>query len=71
MTGDFQGCCDLLGDPIPENWGKRGRPPHIPTERNRNKIRLLLALGWTKARITRALRIIGKTSRVLPCEFHP
>ena len=42
---------DLLGDPIPERWGKRGRPPHIPIERNRNKIRLLLALGWTNLRI--------------------
>ncbi len=52
---------DLLGDPIPERLGKRGRPPHIPTERNRHKIRLLLAIGWTEARITRALRIIGKT----------
>ncbi len=39
MTGDF----GLLGDPIPETWGKRGRPPHRPTENNRNKIRLLLA----------------------------
>ncbi len=25
MTGEF----DLLGDPIPENRGKRGRPPHV------------------------------------------
>ena len=57
MTVEF----DLLGDPIPENWGKRGRPPHVTTERNCNKIRVLLALGWTNSRIAQALRITGKT----------
>lgn len=54
---------DLLGDPIPENWGKRGRPPHIPTQENRSKVRLLLGLGWTKQRIARALRITQDTLR--------
>ena len=51
MTGDF----DLLGDPIPKNWGERGRPPHIPTEKKCNKSRLLLAFGWTNRRIAQAL----------------
>jgi hypothetical protein len=54
---------DLLGDPIPENFGGRGRPPHIPTKENRNKVRLLLAFGWTNPRIARALRIAGATLR--------
>ncbi len=57
MTGDF----DLPGDPTPENWGQRGRPAHIPAERNRNKIRLLLAIGLTNTRIARALGSTGAT----------
>jgi hypothetical protein len=54
---------DLLGDPIPENWGGKGRPAHIPREENRNRIRLLLAFGWTKKRIAQALRITLPTLR--------
>ena len=41
LTGDF----DLLGASIPENWGKRGRSTHTPTEKNSNKFRLLVVLG--------------------------
>lgn len=52
---------DLLGDPIPPNWGKRGRPPHIPTQENRNKIILLLAQGWTNERIAGAIGITLNT----------
>lgn len=58
---DFEPAFDLLGDPIPENFGKRGRPPHIPTEQNRNKIMLLLAQGWTDARIAAAMGITVPT----------
>ena len=54
---------DLLGDPILPNWGKRGRPPHIPTQRNRCKIRLLLGLSWVDNQIARALRITIATLR--------
>lgn len=54
---------DLLGDPIPEGWGKRGRPAHIATVKNRNKVILLLALGWTNARIASALGITQPTLR--------
>ena len=61
MPTENPGGFDRLGDPIPEGFGKRGRPPHIPTARNRNRVRLLLALGWTKARIAQGLRITGKT----------
>lgn len=58
---DFDPAFDLLGDPIPPNWGKRGRPPHIATAENRNKIMLLLAQGWTDARIAGALGITVPT----------
>jgi hypothetical protein len=44
---------DLLGDPIPPNFGERGRPQHVPTMENRNKVRVLLAFGWTKIEIAR------------------
>lgn len=54
---------DLLGDPIPENWGRRGRPAHVPTIENRNKVRLLLAFGWADQRIAQALRITAPTLR--------
>lgn len=59
MGGDI----DLLGDPVPENFGRRGRPAHIPTGENCNKIRLLLAFGWSNKRIAAALRITGATLR--------
>ena len=54
---------DLLGDPVPANFGRRGRPPHVATAENRQKVRLLLAFDWTNARIAKALRITGKTLR--------
>jgi hypothetical protein len=54
---------DLLGDPIPEGFGRRGRPAHIPTVENRNKIRMLLAFDWGVPRIARALRITPPTLR--------
>ncbi len=37
------------------------RATHTPTERNRNKIRLLLARGWTNTRIAQALRNTSAT----------
>ncbi|CDN52524.1 Resolvase helix-turn-helix domain protein [Neorhizobium galegae bv. officinalis bv. officinalis str. HAMBI 1141] len=54
---------DLLGDPIPEGWGKRGRPPHVATEKNRNKVMLLLAMGWSISRIANAIGITQPTLR--------
>lgn len=54
---------DLLGDPIPEGWGKRGRPPHVPTDEKRNKVILLMAMGWPDGRIGGALGITTKTLR--------
>ncbi len=52
---------DLLGDPIPEGFGKRGRPPHIPSTEKRNKVILLLALGKDNDCIARALGITKPT----------
>lgn len=54
---------DLLGDPVPDNFGGRGRPPHIPTQQNRNKVMLLLAMGWSDERIAKALAITQPTLR--------
>lgn len=46
---------DLLGDPIPANHGRRGRPQHVPTTRNRNRVSMLVAMGWSNERIAGAL----------------
>ncbi|MFT4129953.1 hypothetical protein [Labrys sp. (in: a-proteobacteria)] len=58
---DFEPAFDLLGDPIPPNHGKRGRPQHVPTKENSNKIMLLLAQGWPDARIAGAMGITVPT----------
>jgi hypothetical protein len=54
---------DLLGDPIPEGWGKRGRPQHIATQQNRNRVMMLLAFGWSNERIAKAIGITPPTLR--------
>ncbi len=63
MTEKFLGLVDLLCDPIPEGFGGRGRPPHIPTHENRNRISLLLAFRRANRRIAQALRITGAALR--------
>ncbi len=52
---------DLFGHPVRDGFGKRGRPPYEPTEKDRNKVKLLLALGWSGERIGNALGVSGKT----------
>jgi hypothetical protein len=54
---------DLFGDPVPASWGRRGRPEHIATQQNRNKVTMLLAFGWGQERIARAMGIDPKTLR--------
>ncbi|UGY14605.1 MULTISPECIES: hypothetical protein [Bradyrhizobium] len=54
---------DLFGDPVPSNWGQRGRPEHVPSQQNRNRVSLLVALGWNNARIASALFITQPTLR--------
>ncbi len=61
MSAENSGDVDLFGDPIPEGFEGRGRPPHVATERNRNKVMLLIALGWTEPRIAGALGISKPT----------
>ncbi|OYR18937.1 hypothetical protein [Brucella thiophenivorans] len=57
MTIEF----DLFGQPVREGFGKKGRPPYAPSEKDRNKVKLLLALGWSISRIGNALDVSGKT----------
>lgn len=52
---------DLFGNPVREGFGKRGRPPYEPSEKDRNKVKLLLAMGWSTERIGNALGVSGKT----------
>lgn len=54
---------DLFGDPVPENWGKRGRPAHIPTAENINKVIMLVALGWSNERIQNSIGVVKMTFR--------
>src|SRR3546814_139631 len=54
---------DLLGDPIPEGFGRRGRPPHVPDGKKRNKVMMLLGMGWQDPDIARALSISPPTLR--------
>ncbi|MGE4339824.1 MAG: hypothetical protein AB7E55_28240, partial [Pigmentiphaga sp.] len=52
---------DLFGEVIPAWLGKRGRPPFEPTDKIRNKVKLLLALGWATSRIAGAVGISPAT----------
>ena len=52
---------DLFGNPVNGSYGQRGRPPYQPTERDRNQIKLLLALGWSIQRMAYALSISPAT----------
>ena len=57
MARDF----DLLGDPIPDGFGKRGRPPHVPNEEKRKLVMMLQALDWGQPEIADALSITEPT----------
>lgn len=46
---------DLFGNPVRQGKGARGRPPFEVTERNRNKVKLLLAMGWSNDRVANAI----------------
>ncbi|WP_160116707.1 hypothetical protein [Pseudovibrio ascidiaceicola] len=54
---------DLLGDPIPEGFGKRGRPPHMVSDEKRRLVMQLLAFGKTQDEIAAALGITAPTLR--------
>jgi hypothetical protein len=53
MTEKF----DLFGNPWVDRPTKRGRPPHDVSAKNRNRVSMLVALGWTNPRIACALGI--------------
>lgn len=57
MSDDF----DLFGNPVPDWREKRGRPPYQATERDRNKIKMLLALGWSIQRMANAIDVSPAT----------
>lgn len=48
---------DLFGHPVRDGFGQRGRPPYEPSEKDRNKIKLLLALGWANQRIANGVGV--------------
>lgn len=52
---------DLFGHPVREGFGRRGRPPYEPSEKDRNKVKLLLALGWANQRIANAVGVSPAT----------
>lgn len=52
---------DLFGHPVREGFGSRGRPPYEPTEKDRNKVKLLMALGWVNSRIANAIGVSPAT----------
>jgi hypothetical protein len=54
---------DLFGEPVPEGWGERGRPQHIATQQNRNRVSMLVAWGWSNKRIASALFVTLPTLR--------
>ncbi|KZL04552.1 hypothetical protein PsAD2_04635 [Pseudovibrio axinellae] len=54
---------DLLGDPIPEGHGRRGRPPHMVSDEKRRLVIQLLAFGKTQDEIAAALGITAPTLR--------
>lgn len=48
---------DLFGNPWVDQPTKRGRPPHEVTQKNRNRVSMLVALGWVTMRIASALGV--------------
>ena len=54
---------DLLGDPVPANFGGRGRPEHVASEEKARLIIVLAAVGKSKPQIAEALGISEPTLR--------
>ncbi len=48
---------DLFGYPDRPGRGQKGRPSFRPSPRDRNRVRLLLAMGWGNPRIADALEV--------------
>ena len=58
--GDSGTMTDLFGLPVPREKG-RGRPPHVWTLENSNKVNLLFACGHTPIEIAQVLGIAKPT----------
>jgi len=54
---------DLLGWPIVEPRTRAGRPEHVPTQENRNKIMMMLVFGCTDEQIAQSIGISRPTLR--------
>jgi putative ubiquitin-RnfH superfamily antitoxin RatB of RatAB toxin-antitoxin module len=52
---------DLFGNPVRAGAGERGRPAFEVTEKDRNKVKLLLALGWANVRVANAISVSPAT----------
>ena len=63
MADEFQQVRDLFGDLVTLASGRRGRPAHEATQKNRNKVIMLLAMGWNNERIAHALHVSLPTLR--------
>jgi hypothetical protein len=54
---------DLFGNPFVVTDKKVGRPSHVATQISRNRVKMLVALGWANPRIANALAISLPTLR--------
>ncbi|MFG6083909.1 hypothetical protein ACEUZ9_000144 [Paracoccus litorisediminis] len=54
---------DLFGNPVEAGTGKPGRPRKEATTEDRNKVKLLLAVGWSNDRIAAVLHMSLPTFR--------
>ena len=54
---------DLFGNPVVDTRRGVGRPAHEVTQKTRNRVKMLVALGWANPRIANALAISLPTLR--------
>lgn len=54
---------DLFGNPVDAKSGKPGRPRKEATQEERNKVKLLLAVGWNNERIASIMQMSLPTFR--------
>ena len=54
---------DLFGNPVDAGTGRPGRPRKVATVEDRNKVRMLLAVGWSNDRIASVMHMSLPTFR--------
>lgn len=54
MSGEIS---DLFGNPVRPGKGQKGRPTYEATLKDRNKVKMLLAVGWSNQRIANAIEV--------------